>query len=342
MAADRSRPPRSVWFWVLAGFVLTTLGFEVARRAWCRDLPNHLRNPGFRRGWYEYVGATPPRAPNEKVILLLSNSQGYGREVAEHETVAGRLQALLATESRTTRVVNWSLPGGQYFDFAVLAAAAQDLRPDMIILLAPSALFCSPDVPRAGTETWTTDVHQLLTRTAIRRRMQPADLSPRLSVSLWGDIILGRAWPPWRWRRRPVAWLATMPALRPLLPNEHDTTWIFPRPPGRTRGAPRAPSKRTFLAPDRTLVLAPAPAQRLLDQLQRAAPRVLLVDQPRVASWHTQPDPAWPALEELARARGIECLRLRDLVPDEEFVSATHLSAEGHDRLARRLLETRP
>jgi hypothetical protein len=342
MAADRSRPPRSVWFWVLAGFVLTTLGLEVARRAWCRDLPNHLRNPGFRRGWYEYVGATPPRAPNERVILLLSNSQGYGREVAEHETVAGRLQARLATESRTTRVVNWSLPGGQSFDFAVRAAAAHDLRPDMIILLAASALFSNPDVPRAGTETWATDAHQLLTRTAIRRHMQPADLAPRLSVSVWGDMILGRAWPPWRWRRWPVAWLAAVPTLRPLLPNENGTTWLFPMPPGPSGGAPQAPSTRTFRAPHRPLVLAPAPAQRLLDQLRRAAPRVLLVHQPRVASWHTQPDPAWLALEELARARGIECLRLRDLVPDGEFVTATHLSADGHDRLARRLLETRP
>ena len=325
------RSPRAIWLWFVAGFSLATLLLLIPIHVWTTRLPDHSRNPGFRRGWYEFVRTTPPRQAGEKLVLIISNSQGYGREVNESETYAMRLQALLRAQGQPARVVNWSIPGGQFFDFLMLAAAARDLQPDVLVLPLASVVFSLPDRPHEGPDSWTSDLHHLLSVGAIRRRLASADRQSRLTVSLWGDILIGRAWPIWRWRQWPAAWLARHAQLAPLLPDDVGASWYGPPP-------------RRFLQPppERAMLLQSNQAERFLDLAQPVAPRIILVNQPRHSTWLAQTDRVWAPLTELAQARGIEVIQLQHTVPDDSYLTATHLDRAGHDIFARRLLEHLP
>ncbi len=94
------------------------------------------RNPFFRRGWPEHTNTagTGPRR-----IVLIGNSQLYGREVGPDDVVSAELQRLLDQLSGTGAqqrwtVENWGAPGGLGHDQMLLCAKALQTGPELVIL----------------------------------------------------------------------------------------------------------------------------------------------------------------------------------------------------------------
>ncbi len=320
--------------WLGAGFALATaLLHGAADRVWLHALPEAQRNPGFRRGWFEFITAdirsqSPATGPR---VVVISNSQGYGRELPPEALWPAQLEVALREAHPGAHVINWSAPAGQYFDLLLLAAAARDLRPDVLLAVIPSSAFDHEDGDLKTTRTWATDLHYLLQDAGLRARLDPADLTPRLGVRRRIDLLLSRLWAPWRWRAWPTACLARHPRLALWFPGVHGTSWY---------GV--ASQYRRDPPPLREQPFDPAALNRFYDQLAAAAPRVIVVDQPRVATWSDLPDPAWTVMAQTARDRGFEAFSLRAAVPDHAFITATHLDREGHRMVAAHLREVLP
>ena len=107
------------------------------------------RNPNFRRAWLEFT-EPHPRAENSKLVIVISNSQGYLRE-SEHGELAypKQLEARLRENSDDPiQVANWSIAGGYAPEFVVLAARAATHHPDAIMLVSYGRNFTSAHLER--------------------------------------------------------------------------------------------------------------------------------------------------------------------------------------------------
>jgi hypothetical protein len=315
---------QSVWVWMVAGFIVLQWPLLMRIQDWQSGLSNEIRNPGHRRGWYEYVRAIPSARTGEEVILVLSNSQGYGFEIPARNTYANWLQSNLRIQERNARVVNWSVPGASYFDFLVLAGAARDLKADHILFVLTPAPLCEPTHSSLEGRHWTSDLHYLLNDPSLRDRLSPDQLSNRLSPGIWADIRLGAIWPVWRWRAWVPAYLAQTKALRPLFPMEKDSTWFAP--PTFYGHQPKPPS-----AP-----LNEPAARRLLTLLREASPNLMVVNMPLAEKWRGA-NPARDQLEKITKELSIRHLDLEASLEEEHFITATHLNALGHLEMARLL-----
>lgn len=102
------------------------------------------RNPNFRRAWLEFTRPAP-RASDSELVILISNSQGFLREVEKGELAyAKQLQSRLTENaSRNVQVANWSVAGGYAPEFVVLAARAATHQPDIILLVTYGRNFTS-------------------------------------------------------------------------------------------------------------------------------------------------------------------------------------------------------
>ena len=96
---------------------------------------NLERNPYYRRGWPEYINRTIKKSENKKKIIIISNSQGYGRETSSDKIYATQLQNKLdLRHPNEYSVLNWSSPGIFCHDIALLLAKAISVDAEKIIL----------------------------------------------------------------------------------------------------------------------------------------------------------------------------------------------------------------
>lgn len=124
---------------VLLCLVLTVLSAELAARF--SVLPDIYtvdevrRNHYFRRGWPEYLSV---ERQNDHRIIIISNSQGFGREVDESAIYPTLLEHRLNREQfegfTDWKVENWSLPGGNFPEFMVMAAKAAAVQARYVIV----------------------------------------------------------------------------------------------------------------------------------------------------------------------------------------------------------------
>lgn len=325
--------PRTFWASFLGGLFLAAWLLHLLAQPWLDSLPDQPRNPGFRRGWLEYIKATPPKSPQEKLILLISHSQGYGREVGPSDIYSVQWENHLRANAtgKQVRVVNWSLPGGTYFDFLIVSAAARDIHPDQIVIVTHAGTFSEGDRDRRGRETWASDAHYLLQDPGFRRRLEPIDLDPRMDLDLSTELFLARMWPAWRWRSWPAARLAQTPFIGTLFPREKSSTWFPPEFEFRRR-------PHIARSPD----LNPSATRRIITQWLAATPDILLVESPTTASWRPATNPAWDELERIGKGSGISFLRPSDEFQEDDFITNTHFNASGHAKMARILAEATP
>ncbi len=336
----RTPPTRRGWFPVsilsvlLLLIVATALIVDLAWKAWYAGLADTGRNPWFRRAWSDYVDHTPPRREGERLIILLSNSQGYGREMACEDTYAGQLRSRFAVADTPTRIVNWSVPGGQFTDLITLAAAARSKQPSSIIAVVSPGSFTVPESVERALALWVSDTYRLLADPTIREALPEPLLQEARDLRLRIDIAAGRMGAAWRIRTLPSALLACNPSLAPFFHPQESINW-FGRQPGLDAWTP---VWRT--SPNRTFEMWRYEA--FLDQLTQAAPVSILIDMPlteRVRAGRTTPP---DILAAAAAARGVRYLDLSADIPDQSFITATHLNLAGHDAFAARLARELP
>lgn len=315
----------AVWWWLAGGLLASAAVFHGLYLGWTGSLGSAPRNPHYSRGWPEYIAATPAKREGEFLVVLISNSQGYGMELPFEKNYASRLQGLLRHRGSPVRVVNWSIPGARYEDFLLASASAAGLRPDQIIVVLPTTVLGGKGRARGTGWKGSSDLYRRWSDAGFRGRVPEAvwtaSITPRMKPGLW----LGSVYPAWCWRGAPVGWLARHRLLADLLPEERE--WVWQRP--------RAELERRGTTSPAAVGMNPAAAVTLLEVLQRSCPQVLAVQMPFRSDWRVDPDRAWAPFAALARKRGVETLALRGALPDAFFISHSHLTSGGHRQMAQ-------
>jgi len=299
-------------------------------RAWTPD-PDASRNPAFRRNWPAWIAAAEPKRAGETLVVLLGNSQGFGREVAERDVYAARLGPLVAERSgRPARVVNWAVPGGGALEYVIAAAAAHRLRPDVVLLVSGPGNF-----KRA---TWKEPASLGRTGSDLRFALADASIVERLPARFRDRFVHANdrvdAWlagtiPLWRYRDLPRSWLLTaFPLLAAFEKDRGQDRWYFDHGEAERRIEPWKPWPAS-----------PALRDVVVDALAAHDGRAIVVRMP-VHSTLQGHHPAWlPRLARRATRLGVESVDLRHALPDDVFQTASHLDARGHARLAAMLAE---
>lgn len=309
---------------------VTVVGLGMLLDAAWTPLAGAHRNPAFRRNWPAWVAAAEPRRSGETLIVLLGNSQGYGREVSEDDIYAARLGPLVSARSgRPTRVVNWAVPGGNALDYVLTAAAAHRLEPDVVLLMtSPGSLGRWLWRHADGVEASGSDLAALIGDPAVRDHLPARFVERFVHANERVDAWLAGIVPLWRYRDLPRSWLvAAVPALATFEKDSGQERWFFGEA-GERRIEPWEQNPTSAALRDITL-----------DALAGVGARRLVVRMP-VHSTLQGHNPAWlPNVARAAVSRGVEAIDLRAVLPDDVFHTATHLDAAGHERLANVLAE---
>lgn len=119
------------------------------------------RNPYFLRGWDEYT-VVPESATNDDVytVVVISNSQGFMQEIEDGNlTYSKQLESILQQQmGRPVKVLNWSVVASNAAEHIILAARAVEHQPDAILWVAyennmtqakwQELSYYSTDIPR--------------------------------------------------------------------------------------------------------------------------------------------------------------------------------------------------
>ena len=166
------------------------------------------RNPNYRRLWPEYVLDTLPKREGELLVILISNSQGYGPELPAELIYPVRLERLLSERwQRPVRVANWSMQSGNAPDFVALAAAAPRLDPDVTLLLTSprnfSQKFRMQQGEPIGLDYGLPDTRRLIGYAGVRARLPRSFTDYYVHTNELLDATLARLMPLWRYRDLP-------------------------------------------------------------------------------------------------------------------------------------------
>jgi hypothetical protein len=307
---------------IIAGCLLSNLAWE----SWIEQQPEQGRNPLRLRGWVEFTAGTEPCRESETLVVLISNSQGYGREVESSLTFARQFQSIRQAAGRPVRVVNWSMAGLKYNELVTLAAAAGRLKPSAILVVSSPRIFRGEGHRGSAISRWTSDAFYLLGDPSIRRRI-PEVLHPvMVDLSLQADILAGSIWPAWRARTFPVELLRKNTPLRGFIDPTNAVV----------RADPISPSRKKDAAIDVSLVNA------FLDVACNSTPSVYVVNMPLKSSYRMREQTSWLPVEEACRQRGGTAYDLCDQIPKEGFIDNRHLNARGHRLMAEKLNEVLP
>ena len=329
-----------------AGLFLLLLALaEVAARLWGPAMPScatDRRNPYRFRGWPEYVAGARELIASNRVLVVLSNCQGYGAELPGRLGYPAALQDRLAEGAvrgdPDWKVVNWSLDGATSIEYVILAARLKELKPAAVVASLAYADFRAEHF-NEGWRYSRSDVARLATRPAtirnlprsfLRRHAQVED-----SLALWAFdrvALLRAAEYGWSW-------------LEARLPGSHYALYApaINYRPWRLEGlAAWRPAIRPIGVPrDQDLDLAyDGRSAAMIDELAAAlaaadVPAVLVAQPFRDAS--PGGDGFAADLATAAAKHGLPFWNLQAAIPPEEFLTSNHLTRRGHRALAGEL-----
>jgi hypothetical protein len=328
-----SQPGRAVAL-TLVLFLGTAIAMHFALRAPRVGSDTH-RNPNGIRDWLHYVQATEPRRPDEVLVVLIGNSQGFGAGETETAIYATLLERELSRRwDEHVRLANWSVPAGSAPEFILVAAAARRLKPDWIVSVFGANNFTESNEVRDGRPVpisfFASDARHLLALRGVTKRLPPDFARRYLDAPALTDAWLARLWRPWVYREWALCRLSRCPGIAPFLPAQARREW--------------AAVPLHMLEPDllRDLLLSPV-SESLLgnygDVLIGAAPRQLFLQMPvtsRLLRYHKELSPT--ALSPW-RAAGGEFEDWSRKIEDDGFRDGTHFNAAGHKAMARALAD---
>ncbi len=324
--------PHSALPWFLLFLLLFSILFGHLFDRWHQRLASIKRNPHLRRAWIEHTMWATPSQPGEKLIVILSTSQGFGFEQPDEKTYPYLLESQLHEKlDQPVRVLNWSVAGGQALDYILTGAAAHRLDPDLVLLCAVPRNFgggqlvqnpVTREFPPRPSDTHLlagySDVRRHVPTWLLRRLFRPSDAL---------EIALARIWRPWRYREIPSAWLVRFSVFRFFEKRRH-ADWF--RREGLTTG--QRNQKRDLRA-------KPTPridwrlVDTYLETIDALKDKSVYVSMPlRVTG------PKEDAFDEEIRKRfeaaGARMWDLSESLPDEVFLTQSHLDALGHETMA--------
>jgi len=277
----------------------------------CYDTTRNLRE-GY---WAQYT-APRKRRPDQRLIILITNSQGRMRRGGGLDAYPARLQQQLAQwdPQHEYLLANWAMTGGNLAEMIVLAARAAAHRPDAVLLVTYTRNFREDQTRRTLEESWS-DVSHLAYLPEVRRHLSPWFLE-QFQV------------------RSPRGWLAA----RSVLVQLHE------RFVSLVKGQTVRPGGRPALI---TAEPWTGMSSRLLDEFYRTFRHGLPTTPLVIVSMPLNPvrftPESWPnilaffpkAQGRLAGEPRVAVLDATGIVETRHFSDDTHVGTEGHDQFAR-------
>jgi len=299
---------------------------EVASRVIVDHVAVHsysvTRNPFKDRFWLVYTQPEPRRT--DKLIVVITNSQGSLLEGRGEDCYAARLQAHLnATDTKHTyTVANWALPGSNAGELVLLAARAVDHHPDAIILSSFSNNF-GAEHTKFPLSFARNDVEQLGYLPSVRSRLSPKFIKHfkvnrrRGKLAAYSSLL--------NLHESVAFWIRD-----PRSKEDRDWSRILNKPP--IQSEPVTDTGRRMI-------------EEIHNVLHKALPEtpVLVVNMPLgrtkivPESWRNTDDFLVES-ERIFTEPQFKVMDAREIAAPERFYTATHMDPQGHDLYARYLL----
>ncbi|MBP7830393.1 MAG: hypothetical protein KA248_10790 [Kiritimatiellae bacterium] len=337
------------WPWVILVAVLVLGLGEVLARRLLPAVPGGLednRNPYRFRGWPEYIRDVG-RGPKGATVVLISNSQAYAGEYLGRQTYPARLEALL-NERRVNgrsdwKVLNWSSDGMTSIEYVLLARYLQ-LNPPSLILAVTGFADYSLEHAHRGFLHCRTDLPRLAGRPAILGGLplsflkRHARIEDTLAFAVYDRVALYRLKEYlWSWLDVRLPGIHTMfyaPAVNYRPWQLKGTAW---RPAMELPPPPAGDIQFTYAGESSRML------GEFLDGLKKIGVPVVIVAQPRRALLQDA-RAKWDAafIEDLraqAAAMTLPLWDMRDALPNDEFLTSSHLKPPNHQRFAEQLCD---
>lgn len=161
------------------------------------------RNPWFRRGWDRYTDAEMSDETFD--VVYVSNSNGYGTEVADEALFAAWIDAhyrdlpapdLNGYGSGPVRFHNWSAPGTTYSDMTILIAEAARSDADLVMVV-----FWRRNLRIRSASEANQDTDLIVLDAAMSGNLSPDFLSEQTNFSYFAHAAMRSAFPAVRARQ---------------------------------------------------------------------------------------------------------------------------------------------
>ncbi len=137
------------------------------------------RNPAYRRDFWAYTQPQPIRE-DQRLIIVISNSQGFGPELGKIEQLGQapglytaqlqrQLNDTLTGDPNSDRIIvaNWSIAGGNGAELMLLAARAAAHEPDAVFIVSHMNTWTKPRLADP-LSTYISDVNQFAYKPELR------------------------------------------------------------------------------------------------------------------------------------------------------------------------------
>ncbi|MDD3814835.1 MAG: hypothetical protein PHZ02_09325 [Desulfocapsaceae bacterium] len=329
--------------WGIFFFLMLTVIFGVFTGKWEDQHNPEKRNIFFRRGWVKHVLSADKIKRPDKLIVIISNSQGYGRELSDRETYPALLEKyLILRQKENVRVLNWSIPGGQVPDFTILAAAAKRLAPDILIFVDSPADFSNNRMeldPKKGLrKNFISDCHFLLWFSNIRKSIPSAFLAHFIRPIDYLDIFFAHIFAPWRYRDIFTSRLMQIEELRPFDKSGKSEKWFFqtavPRQWYVDHLRAASTKAQTTTRPINISSISLELLSYFLDTTQDMKGEKYFVFMPLHSSIQKKNSLLLNEFTIRSAAKGFKVVDLSNKVPDNQYLTLTHFNAAGHATMA--------
>lgn len=333
--------------WSAVFLVLFSSIFLIVVTHWIDTKSDLQRNNLFRRGWVEFINSTAEHQPDETLVIIVSNSQGYGGEVEDDATYASRLEQLFAeNDQKKLRVLNWSIYGGHIVEMGILAAAAKRLEPDLFFYIENPSRFHSRllryKTGKGRSIGIASDIGFLLWYSEIRDSIPKRFLAPFFRPIDFFEIALAHIFKPYRYRELLLSELTVPEPIKPFDKRGRLGLW-HQKPISREKLSRQLRQNEKMAKEGRPVVKPEDIGWDLVSDFFRAADGMTgekyFIQMPLHSLAHKQNDAITKYFAQIAEESGFKVSDFTQNIPDEEYISLTHLNEAGHQRMAARLAE---
>lgn len=331
---------------------LLLLAGEIAAGFWIpyREAPSASetrRNPFHKRGWPEFTDGE--RVPGKKLVILITNSQGFGEEISDRGIFPYLLEERLNRRGIPVKIENWGMPGGTMVDHEFALLRAIQRKPDLIVMMKTYKDF-SADLLDLRLDKVSMDINQLAGRPSLWAPMWNTAIRKQLTFELWSQC----AFPSF----------SNLSRLRihvmDLISNKLNNNFLFALHFGHERGvwtySIEPPREHRYLKDkkdhpkdgvQRWEIEARVDGLKMYARDVQVHTRQVgipcvwiwnpLMLAPLSADQREMADSFYSRGREILESRGITPVDLRDALPLELFYAYSHFDAQGHVLLAEKL-----
>ncbi len=318
---------------ILLGTLLTS--FLIKQNT--RKIAIEKRNAFVNQMWVPHVFQSDKGKADELLVIIISNSQGFDKQLQDQQLYPNKLEEHLAKlVNKPVRVLNWSIFGGNAPEFVLLGAATNRLNPDILLLIATQRNFNERYLllnPKTESHyPWGSDTQLLLGYWDVTRHVPIEFVSHFFNFRDLIEIGLARIWPSWHYRQMPLMHLRENQPFKHAEPHLRKELYPY----GGTdeaRVLERLEAYRKHKLTGWNLV------EYFLSSTASLKTRKIYVEMPRRPRREFSLKEEQEQFYRTLNSGGFEIRDLSSSIPETLFLGDLYLKPEGHELFAQNLAE---